>query len=486
LISACAHRPSHDRAARDRAYRERGQLPVSRGGWLPDHELADLLGTEPPPAPTSSTSLDSAFFDHVEGDEPTLIPALKVAPILAVTGTVVTFDIPMAEDERVEEWVTFLTGRGRSWYSKWLGRSTRYVPLFWKILDEHGLPRDLIFLSMIESGFSPSAYSWAHAAGAWQFMPATGREYGLQVGFWLDERRDFELSTHAAAKYLKRLHSYFEGDWYLAWAAYNAGQRKVNRAMARTKSRDFWRLSRSPSLKRETSHYVPKLLAAAKIAKQPDKYGFAEVEYLPPLTWDVLTVTVATDLKTIAKACGLQDQTEIAALNPALRAEVTPPGREYPLRVPAGMKPVCERGLAAIPAAERMTFRYCEVGRKDTLAKIARRYHTTPEAILDYNKIEADRIGDLEELVVPVPLARAELVPIVEPPQKRFRPGKYGPEELSQISVQVRSGDSLWKIARRYRVSLQKLRLWNGLWKNSKLKIGQKLRVYIGQGRGPS
>jgi membrane-bound lytic murein transglycosylase D len=429
--------------------------------------------------------MDADFFDHTEEDDPLLALSEKVAPVLAVTGTVVTFDIPMAEDERVDQWVDFLTGRGRGWYEKWLGRSTRYVPLFWEILDQYGLPRDLILLSMIESGFSPSAYSWAHAAGAWQFIPGTAREYGMHVGFWLDERRDFEIATHAAARYLKRLYRYFDNDWYLAWAAYNAGMRKVSRAIQRMKTRDFWRLSRSYHLRRETSHYVPKLLAAAKIAKQPDRYGFGEVQYLPPLRWDVLTVTVATDLQTIAKACGLADTVEIGTLNPALRAEVTPPGREYPLRVPRGRKTTCETGLRSIPLAERVTYRYCELKPKDSLAAVAKRYQTTPQAILEYNKIEESQFRDFDELIIPVPLAKADLVPIVEPPVNRFRTGRYSPDGVQMIMVEVRPGDSLWKIANRYRVSLKKLRLWNGLWKSSRLRAGQKLRVYIGQGRKP-
>jgi membrane-bound lytic murein transglycosylase D len=479
LASACAHRSSEDRP-------KAPQVELQSGGWAPASDISGLIAPEERKFPvTSSSALDSSFFNHVEGDDLPFDVAVKVAPILAVTGTV-TFDIPMSEDERVEQWIGFLTGRGRGWYEKWLGRSTRYVPLFWEILDQHGLPRDLVFLSMIESGFSPAAYSWAHAAGAWQFIPGTARDYGLHVGFWLDERRDFELATHAAARFLKRLNAYFDGDWYLAWAAYNAGVRKVDRAIQRTKSRDFWKLSRTYHLRRETSHYVPKLLAAAKIAKEPDKYGFGDVQYLPRLEWEVLTVTVATDLTTIATACGLPDISEIEALNPALRAEVTPPGRAYPLRVPNGRKTTCETGLASIPFTKRITYRYCEPKPKDTVASIAARFQTTPEAILGYNKIDEQQLLDFDELVIPVPLAKAADVPIVEPPINRFRPGRYRPDGLQLVMYEVRPGDSLWKVARRFRVSLKKLRLWNGLWKNSRLRSGQRLRVYLGYGRGPT
>src|SRR5688572_1154748 len=246
IAGACAHTPSEQRSEAQEQLRARPKPELVPGGWAPEKH-ADLAATERPV--TSSSALDSAFFTHTEEDDPLIALGMKVEPILAMTGTI-TFDIPMAEDERVDQWVEYLTGRGRGWYEKWLGRSTRYVPLFWEILDQYGLPRDLIFLSMIESGFSPSAYSWAHAAGAWQFIPGTARDYGLHVGFWLDERRDFELATHAAARYLKRLYEYFDNDWYLAWAAYNAGMRKVSRAIQRMKTRDFWRLSRSYHLRR--------------------------------------------------------------------------------------------------------------------------------------------------------------------------------------------------------------------------------------------
>lgn len=477
--SGCAHGGSGDGASRP--------PETEATTWVPPGAVhaADLTGAHERGARSGTTSLDLSFFDHVEEeiDEPG--PPAAVAPILAVTGTVVTFDIPMSDDERVEEWVEYLTSRGRRWYGKWLGRSTRYVPIFWKILDRHELPRDLVFLSMIESGFSPRAYSWAHAAGPWQFMPRTGRQYGLRVGFWVDERRDFELATEAAARYLSRLYEYYQGDWYLAWAAYNGGVVRINRAVRRLRSRDFWRLSRTWHLRRETKHYVPKLLAAARIAKQPDKYGFDDVSYMPPLAWEVLTVTVATDLKTLASACGLDDQEELVTLNPALRIKVTPPGTAYPVRVPEGMVDQCSKGLAGMSATERMTYRYYEVKRRDSVASVAKRFLTTAEAILSFNGIEEDQLQDFDELVVPVPLEAAASVPIAEPPRREYRPNVYGPEGAERIVYVVRPGDSLWRIARRFRVSLKKLRLWNGLWKNSRLQVGQKLRLYVGRGRAP-
>lgn len=400
------------------------------------------------------------------------------------TGPVV-FDVPMADDPRIEEWIQYLTGRGREWSVKWLARSTRYGPIFWEILDQYGLPRDLIFLSMIESGFSPKAYSWAHAAGAWQFMPFTGREYGLEVGFWVDERRDFERATDAAARHLRDLYNNF-GDWYLAFAAYNAGSGKIRRAVRGSGTSDFWKLSRTWWLRKETRHYVPKLLAAARITKEPEKYGFTDVDYLPRLSWDVLTVTVAVDLKTVARACGDADDERLKLLNPALRTGVTPPGRHYPLRVPEGHLATCLTGLQLIPEAERMTFRYHEVQAKDSLLAIAKKYQTTPEAILTFNEVDEARIFDFGELVIPVPAKIAGSIPIVEPSDRKFRASAYGPDGLGLVLHTVQPGDSLWKIAKKYRVQVKRLRLWNGLWRNGGLKVGQQIRVYVGQGGAPS
>jgi membrane-bound lytic murein transglycosylase D len=338
----------------------------------------------------------------------------------------------------------------------------------------------MIFLAMIESGFSPNAYSWAHAAGPWQFVQFTGRRYGLDVGFWLDERRDFERATEAAAKYLKKLHDQF-GDWYLAWAAYNAGEGRVDYAIRRSGVRDFWKLSRTRHLKRETRHYVPKLLAAAIIAKQPERYGFGDVEYLPPFEWDVVTVTTAVDLKTLAKACGnaaLEDN--LRFLNPALRRYVTPPGRNYDLRVPKGSGKDCIAGLRAMPPNERITYRYHRLGKGENVQVIAKKYATTPEAILAFNNLDAKKVRPFEELVVPIPASKDADIPIIKPPDNLLRAALYTPDGAGMIVHRVREGDSLWKIAQHYHTTVKKLRLWNGLWENSKLHIGQAIRLYAG------
>src|SRR5512138_2640421 len=182
-------------------------------------------------------------------------------------------DIPLTLNSKVEYFVRYFQTSGRNAFSRWLSRSERYIPMMKEVLKKEGLPEDLVYLAMIESGFSPHAYSVAAAVGPWQFMSATGKRYALRIDQWIDERRDPLKSSVAAALYLKELYSLFNNDWYLAAAGYNAGENKILRAIDMYNTRDFWEISRGSYLKRETKDYVPKLLAAAIIAKEPAKYG---------------------------------------------------------------------------------------------------------------------------------------------------------------------------------------------------------------------
>lgn len=430
------------------------------------------------------TSTDAEFVAELPIDaEPDVgipEPSVDVAPILAVTGTVASYDLPMREHERVDFWKDYLSNRGREHFSKWLSRSTRYVPLFWSVLDHYGLPRDLVFLSMVESGFSTSAYSWAHAAGPWQFVASTARRYGLRIDFWVDDRRDFEKATDAAARHLRDLHDMY-GDWFLAMAAYNAGPGKVNRAIRRYGTEDFWELSERRYLRRETKHYVPKILAAAQLSKLPHVHGLDAIEYQPPLEWEVVTTTRATSLRAMAEACPRElDEDALRALNPSLRCGVTPPGETWSIRVPSAVTASCAEALRAAPGRERFVYRYHPVAVNDSIQRVAAQHHTTVDAILDFNRIESDQFLDFEEIVIPVPKASAAEVPIRKPPHLAFRPPGYGPQSLRLVRYRVRSGDSLWRISARFHVSISDLMKWNGLRRSSTLQIGDRLRIYLG------
>ena len=430
------------------------------------------------------TSTDADFVAELPiDDEPDRgVPSAHgvIAPLLAVTGTVATFDLPMREHEHVDFWIDYLSTRGSSHFSKWLARSTRYVPLFWSVLDRYELPRDLIFLSMVESGFSTSAYSWAHAAGPWQFVASTARMYGLRIDFWVDDRRDFEKATDAAARHLRDLYDRY-GDWFLAMAAYNAGPGKVNRAIRRYGTEDFWKLAQRRYLRRETKQYVPKILAAARLSKLPHVYGLEDVAYQAPLEWEVVTTTRATSLEAMAAACpGELDVDTIGALNPSLRCGVTPPGETWSIRVPAAVTATCAEALRRAPSREAFVYRYHAVSADDRLAAVARRHRTTAQAILDFNGIEADQFLDFEEIVIPVPKKVAAEVPIRKPPHLAFRPPGYGPQSVRLVRYRVRTGDSLWRISQKFHVSISDLTRWNGLRRSSTLRIGDRLRIYLG------
>jgi membrane-bound lytic murein transglycosylase D len=226
----------------------------------------------------------------------------------------VTFDIPIVINGQVERFIEYFQTTHRKPFALWLQRSGRYIPMMKEVLKQHGLPEDLVYLALIESGFNPKAYSRRRASGPWQFITRTGKKYGLEVDWWIDERRDPEKSTIAAARHLKDLYDQFSC-WYLAAAGYNAGAAKISRAIQRYQTEDFWELTKHKYLKRETRHYVPKMIAAALIAKEPEKYGFTDIVYDEPIRYEKVTVPDATDLKVIARLCEVDYET-IKALNP--------------------------------------------------------------------------------------------------------------------------------------------------------------------------
>ncbi|MGB3399974.1 MAG: lytic transglycosylase domain-containing protein, partial [Candidatus Deferrimicrobiaceae bacterium] len=236
---------------------------------------------------------------------------------------------------RIDKFIRYFQNKGRDRFEIWLSRSGKYSDMMRGILAKYGMPGDLVYLALIESGFSPKAYSVARAAGPWQFMPGTGRRYGLRVDWWTDERRDYEKSTHAAASYLRDLYGMFDS-WPLAAAAYNAGEGRIMRAVSRYKTEDYAKLISYRYLPRETKDYVPKMLAALTIAKDPEKYGFGDVLYEDPLEFDKVSVPGGTDLTALGDIIGVPSET-MKELNPELKRFCTPPNVEaYEIRLPSG------------------------------------------------------------------------------------------------------------------------------------------------------
>ncbi len=422
------------------------------------------------------------------------------------------YDIPVEMRPLVAQYIQFFQGPGRKWFRKWVSRSTRYLPLMQPILESHGLPRDTVYLAMIESGFSAHAYSWAHAAGPWQFISSTGRQYGLHQDFWVDERRDYIKATEAAARYLKDLHREL-GHWYLAWAGYNTGSGRVRRLMQRLDTNDFWTISEGKGLATETKHYVPKLIAAALVSKHPAAFGFSEEEFVyePAIEFDEVKLNDATDLDVIARAAGVRVQ-DLQELNPELRRWCTPPAsarNPYVLRVPKGSAGRFAENFAHIAPKERLTFRVHKVRRGDTLSHIALKYGTAPEAILQMNRLKSARTLRINaELVIPVPTGRGaknkegalarkvaqarrsgvSVRPEDEVPAGTPRgPVASGPiksEHINgrkRISYTVQSGDSVWAISQRFNVSVQDIRRWNKLSARASrtaLKVGSTLHIW--------
>jgi len=433
------------------------------------------------------------------------------------------YDIPVEMQPTVAQYIQFFQGPGRKWFRKWMSRSTRYIPMMTPVLEQAGLPRDTVYLAMIESGFSPGATSWARAAGPWQFISATGRRFGLKQDFWIDERRDPLKATAAAARYLGELHDQL-GHWYLAWAGYNAGGEKLRRMVVKRGTDDFWALTDGKGLAKETKHYVPKLIACALVAKHPRAFGFSEDEfdYQQPLAWDEAPVVEPTDLEVIARAAGTTTE-EIRELNPELRRWCTPPAtaaRPYLVRVPRGTRETFIANLAKVAPRERLTYQIHHVRKGDTLSRIALQYHSAPEAILQFNRLRSARTLRLNsELVVPVAsgrvatadaghgldrqVARARAQGYVAPaPEEEVPAGIRTPRSTAlaqgpiksevidgktRVQYGVQSGDNLWTIAQRFAVSVDELKGWNNLGPKSRrgLQVGTLLTVWPGAGAAP-
>lgn len=272
-------------------------------------------------------------------------------------------------------------------FSLYLSRSGKYLDLMKEILRKKDVPEDIVFLSLIESGFNPNAYSIARAVGPWQFIASTARRYGLEIDWWKDERRDPVKSTEAAADYLKDLHGMF-GSWNLAMAAYNAGEGKIMKAMRRSKSDDYWDLLGTRHIRTETKEYVPRFIAASLIASNPQEFGFEEIEYHEPLVYDEVEITSPVDLA-VAAECADTSLEEIKRLNPELRRWCTPPDvGTYLLKIPAGTKERFIERLSVIPAADRFTIDRYTVRKGDTFQSVARRTGVPVQVILSLNSME--------------------------------------------------------------------------------------------------
>ena len=367
-------------------------------------------------------------------------------------------DLPLVVNDYVAAYINFFanTTKGHNTLLHSFQRAGRYRQMIQRVMSEEGVPQDLIYLAVAESGFQPRAVNRkSRAGGMWQFMPRGN--YGLLRNSYVDERFDPEKSTRAYARYMKYIYQQL-GDWYLSMAGYDWGTGNVQRAVQKTGYADFWELYKRNNLPGETKNYVPEILAAIIIANHPTKYGFDEITLDPPVLTDTVTINYSADLRLVSDIVGVPVD-ELVALNPSLLRMDTPPDTEFDLHLPAGTVAIFQEKIAAIPVSKRNSWRYHKVTPDDTLASIAHTYSVSVSALADSNQLDTtSKLEGVEALVVPVPAAAA--------------PSSH------TVYYTTRRGDTLVSVADRFGISLSQLRRWNKLASSGiRIEAGRRLHV---------
>ena len=407
------------------------------------------------------------------------------------------FDIPVVYNAAVKKWMDYFLTKGRASFKRYASRSGRYAPLLGKILEREGLPRDLVFLAMAESGFHNKAKSWAKAVGPWQFMSYTGRKFGLHIDWYVDERRDPFKATLAATKYLKKLYDDF-GSWELAAAAYNAGEGKVQRAIRRYNTENFWQMRRGRYLKGETRNYVPKIMALAILGKNLKTFGFDDVEFGQRLDFETVEVAGGVDIMALSEKLEVSFE-EIHRLNPEILRWFTPPHHEtYSLRVPVGAKGRYEKCCES-ESFQAVAFQEYKIqGRGTTLRDIARRFRIKKPEVLEWlNKAPSSRVRLAKGQTVLLPFRRGQsrrasmYADLYERPRRSVlrrreyrKQVRYALRRGKKITnpskyYVVERGDSLWSVAKKTGQSMYTIIASNmNIIKHRMIRRGDRLVVW--------
>ncbi len=370
-------------------------------------------------------------------------------------------------EPRILQAMSVFMGPGRGYFTKWLTRKSRYESLVQQKLIARGLPPDLIYLAMCESGFNPKAWSKAAASGMWQFISGTGRRYGLQDDWWYDPRRDPLLATDAALEYLGDLHDEFQ-DWHMAMAAYNCGEGKIRRYLAQDSTRGYWKMP----LPQETRFYVPKILAAMIISHDPKRYGFLIDNPEPALVFDTATVVHCLTIATIAKSAGVGEDT-VLSLNPSLRRWCTPPNKTgFTVNLPTGTRETFLKNYDALDKTQLVNWHHHLVAKGETISSIAARYRVSVAAIKATNKIKGNKLSRGQSLLIPLAPGDAGRYnePDVAEGQGRVAKFKGG-------TYKVHAGDNLFDIARRFGTTVSNLLAANNMKRGTLIRAGQRLKL---------
>jgi len=387
-----------------------------------------------------------------------------------------TFDLETT-NPRIEAQLKWYI-RNPEYLNRVFTRAARYMYHIVERLEEEGLPLELALLPVVESAYDAFAYSHGRASGLWQFIPGTGRSYGLHQSWWFDGRRDVLLSTEAAITYLSLLHKRFDNNWMHALASYNTGQGRLARSIKRNKKlgkpTDFWSLK----LPRETRAYVPKLIAIAKVVATPEKYNLKLKPVPNQPYFKIVKLDSQIDLAQAAALAGI-DIEEIYQLNPGLNQWATPPTGPFRLLMPVMVADKFKQQIAALPKSQRLTWDNYRVKKGDSLGKIANKFYTTPELIRQVNRLRGNTIYQNQELLIPVASKNKRFYNLSE--QNRLasiQTKVQGKNGASKVFHKVKTGDTFWDIARAHKVGVRQIAKWNGMAPGDVLRPGKTLLIW--------